>query len=208
MTSVRKLLAVLFGALLLSASAAFAADVVTLHYDGAGNNSLGGYLVYPYYVDVNGGPIITVACDDFYKEINDGDTWTAYRTYLSSGDVSNTRLQDLVMYAEIRYLAYQFTTTNDPVLWGELNWAIWELSAPGLQFVWDAGIQTDIANLITTAEQNYAAVPSWVDLIIYTPTSNFPLQQEVIEVATPEPGSILLLGSGLVGLWSQRKRIF
>lgn len=207
MTSVRKIVGVLLLGLLFSVPAAFASDIVTVHYDGAGGNSLGGYLVYPYHVDINGGPIITVSCDDFYGKINDGDTWSAYRTALSSGDLSNTRFHDPVLYAEMRYLAYQYTQTQDPVTWGEINWAIWEMAAPGLQYGWDPSIQQDINNLIATAEQNYAAVPSWVDLIIYTPT-NMPHQQEIIEVATPEPGTMMLLGTGIMGLWAQRKRIF
>jgi hypothetical protein len=202
MTSVRKVCGVLFLGLLFTASAAMA-DIVTVHFDGLSGNQLGGQFTYEYYLDINGGSVITVACNDYDHHTNNGDSWDAYRTYLSSGDVSLTRFQDFTKYQEAAWLFSQFTPENQ-AQWGEINWAIWEIFKPGLN---EGAEQPMIDQWILDAEQNYLNGPApWPYLVILTPV-NAP-DQEMIFLATPEPGTMLLLGSGILGLWSQRKRIF
>jgi len=207
MTSVRKLLGVLCVGLVFAAPAAIAADIVTFHLDSVSGNQLGGYFVYPYYADINGGPVVAVACDDFYGREQVGDSWPAYQTYLVNMDVSNTKFQNLLLYQEMAWLANQALLTNDPTQQGEINWAMWEMGTPGL-LENDPSIQADIANWIALAEANYlnGPIPAWQQLVIYTPLDK--ANQEMIEIVTPEPGTMLLLGSGIIGLWSQRKRIF
>jgi hypothetical protein len=207
MTSVRKFLGVLVLGLLFAAPAAIAADIVTFHLDSVSGNQLGGYFVYPYYADINGGPISPVICDDFYGREQPGDSWPAYRTYLSSMDVSNTKFQNFQLYQELAWLANQALQTNDPLQQGEINWALWEMTSPGLVEN-DPSVQLGIANWISQADIHYldGPIPAWTELVIYTPVNK--VDQEIIAIANPEPGTILLLGSGIVGLWSQRKRIF
>jgi hypothetical protein len=207
MTSVRKLVGVLCLGLFLAAPAALSADIVTFHMDSVSGNQLGGYLVYPYYADVNGGPISPVICDDFYGREQVGDTWPAYRTYLASMDVSNTKFQNLQLYQEMAWLANQALLTSDPLQQGEINWALWEMTSPGLKFN-DPGTQLAIENWIAEALANYLNGPNppWEQAIIYTPVDH--VNQEMIQIAAPEPGTAILFGSGIIGLWSQRKRIF
>jgi hypothetical protein len=183
-----------------------ASDIVSLHFTGTDGNNLGGYPVYPYFAQINGVDA-TVACDDFVHQSKPGDAWDAYRTYLSSNDISKTRFQNMQLYQEAAFLLGTYAA-GDQLTQGEMNWAIWEMMDPGLQYSWDAGIQQTIDSMILNAQQNYQNGPAyWQELIIYTPVSS--LDQEMIALAaTPEPGTMLLLSSGIVGLWSQRKRIF
>ena len=204
MTSVRGFLGALFLGLLFSASAARASDIVSVHFDGVSGNQFEGQFTYQYYADINNGQIQTVACDDYFHQTNIGDTFDANRTYLSTQDVSNTRFQNLTLYQEVAWLYAQFAATSSDQ-WGYINYAIWEMTSPSLQ---DPNVaeQLQISQWIADAQANYLNQPAdWQSLVILTPI-NAP-DQELIYNVTPEPGTMLLLGSGLVGLWSQRKRI-
>lgn len=202
MTSVRKFAGVLFLGLLFTASAAMA-DIVNVTFDGVSGNQLGGQFTYQYYLDINGGPWIAVACDDYADRSNPGDNYNAYRTYLSSGNISNTKYpNDFVQYQEAAWLFGQFTPANQ-AQWGDISWAIWEFFTPGLN---EGSDQPIIDQWMQQASQNYLNAPYWTDLVILTPI-NAP-DQEMIYLGTPEPGTLLLLGSSIVGLWSQRKRLF
>lgn len=208
MTSVRRIAGVLLLGLLFTAPV-FAANIVDFRFDGTAGNSLGGYLVYEYYADINNGPVQTVMCDDFYGKSDAGVTWPAYQTYLSTGDVTNTKFQDFTLYQEVAWLYLQAASMQDPVQQGEINWAIWEMTSPGLSFVWDPSVQLAIASWESAAITNYlnGPTPAWQQVVIYTPLDRN--RQEMIGLAaTPEPGTMLLLGTSMVGLWSQRKRFF
>jgi hypothetical protein len=213
MTSVRKVAGVLVLGLLFCASVAMAADIVSFHFINTGGNTLGGVPVYPYYASVNNGPEITVTCDDFYHLSNPGDTWDAYRTFLVGGDISHTRFAGLpnafTTYQQIAWLAAQEPLV-DRATEGTINWAIWELTSPGLQFTDPnpPGEQQQIDNWIQAAEKNYLNNPApWENLTIYTPVDAPDQEMIEIEVASPEPSTMLLLGTSIVGLWSQRKRL-
>lgn len=217
MTSVRKLLGVLFLGLLFTASAALASDIVQFKLTGASGYTLPqtDQQVYPYTALINGVDVVTVACDDYYHDVGIGYSWQAYRTYLSLGDVSNTRFGNtpdgLTLYKELGYLANKLAVAPTQFERAEINWAMWELTSNAinqpLTYGFDAGIQSDIQAFVNDAQANYnnGPVPEWMDIVIYTPVDSS--GQETIEVVTPEPGTMLLLGSSIVGLWSQRKRI-
>jgi hypothetical protein len=217
MTLVRRPSFLLFLGLLLTASAVMASDIVTLQLTGTSGYTLPqtDEQVYPYTALLNGVDTITIGCDDFYHNSSVLDPpWDAYRTYLSSMDVSNTRFGNVAngfqLYQEIGYLAAKFSAVSQ-LQQAEINWAIWEMTSDAigknLSYSFDPNLQNAIQAYINDAIANYSngPAPAWMDLVIYTPV-NSP-DQEMIEVVTPEPTTMLLLGSGIAGLWSQRRRI-
>lgn len=202
MTSKRTLLGLLSLILLFTAASALA-TTVSVHFDSTAGNTLGGVPVYPYNIDINNGSVFSASCDDYSHHINVGDTWPAYKILLADGDVSQTKFKDFTLYQEAAYLFAQYTPQNQ-AQWGDINWAIWELFTPGLN---EGADQPVINGWIAQAQNNYLNAPAWADLVILTPVNDPDQELIYLNVATPEPGTLLLLGSGLVGLWSQRRRL-
>jgi hypothetical protein len=190
---------VLIAALLIAITPA-SASPISIQFVGVGGASQNGVYTYPYYLTIDHGAWLPVMCDDFYDRIGVGDTWQANITQLSSGDMSLTRFGDLKEYQEAAYLLLQ-TQVVDSSQWGNINWAVWKIfdptADPGSQY--EAGVDywLNQAETVDLSKINFS------DIEIITPTGSH--GQEFL-YATPEPGTLLLLGSGLIGFWAHRKR--
>ena len=202
---------VLFLILVLIVSLVFTAvtataGVVSAHFAAVSGNNQNEEYTYPYYVSIDGRQSFAMMCDDFYHASAVGDTWLGNVTPASSADLSNTRFGDYTEYAEAAFLLRQMTDANT-VEWGNINWAVWEIFSPsvmpgaGLVGTLGPAYWYDLARSVDPSTVNVSG------LEILTPVDAHSSygDQEFLFI-TPEPGALLLFGTGLLAVWSQRKR--
>lgn len=170
--------------------------------DSAYPNGVTGY-IDPYLGKLNGTPI-TMFCVDPNHEVNINDIWNVYITSAPTSDWTHTRLNDATTYGEMAYLASQMLATNNATTRQELQTVIWWLADNTLVATVPGGVNvTDWNNAIAGYKTAAASNVMTGGFEILSDTSG--AKQEYL-VLTPEPGSILLLTSGIAGLFGFRRR--
>jgi len=186
------------------------ADPVQVIFAGVGGNSQNGEYTYPYYLTINNGPQIPVICDDFYHQSAIGDTWQANITSLAGGDLSNTRFSGLPdalhLYQEAGFLLMQINDSNTAE-WGNINFAVWQIFNPDVNAGDTPPGTKGAAYWLNLAETTDMSGIDFSGVNIVTPLDAHGQggDQEFLYV-TPEPATLMLIGTGLLGLFSQRKR--
>jgi len=180
----------------------------------------GGVYTYPYFFSITAGSTtytnVALLCDSYNREVWKDESWTADEVTLTSLAVSDSR------YTEAAWLFSQITSNSNAA---EYNWAIWGLFDPSI--VGSTNYNNSGAASVLPSNSNWTSFDT-TGFVVYVPknptdamlnghsVSNLP--QEYIGYnppgttghnpppSTPEPASIVLLGSGLAAIGAKFRR--
>lgn len=180
------------------------ATTVTMDFVSVGGQSSGGYYVYPYNFKINGSKTVDpLMCVSYLNEVHIGETWQA-------------TIESITTFTQ-KEEAYLFSLASTPGVSAgtiaEVQWANWELSDPGLT---TGAVNQSAVNSLLAAAHTFASNPADASFFnryeLFVPVAGTQprgdgIPQTFIGVnpspqihVTPEPGSLLLFGTGLLGM--------
>ncbi len=185
---------------------------------------------FPYTIEPTNGPtgsILGVMCDDYFHGGMPGDMWEANITQLGSDNLSLARfnnisgptaLSPLQLYDEAGWLLLQ-TQVQPMNQWQAINYAVWYIFDPS-QTPCNGACEMYLADAQEAAAMHFPGT-DFDRVYIITPTDqhdpnpNGP--QEFLALGSdsglgiggegptvPEPGTLLLMGSGLLALMGRK----
>jgi hypothetical protein len=200
-----------------------------------GPNVSGGVYVYPYYFSIENSQTLTpLLCDSYDNEVWVNETWDATVSNLSDGlgmltPLASTGLTKIQAYQEAAYLLSLLSGTPSSSTAAAVNYAIWGLFSQNALSS-SAYASSGAASMKTQADNALPGLnASFFDqFVVYTPVegslSKGGLPQEYLGFASgtprdgnpptgetpgspvPEPASLVMIGSGLMGLASMVRR--
>jgi hypothetical protein len=192
-----------FCLLLLFNSLNVYADSVTVTLESTGGVTSGPGYVYPYYFSVDGSSAWTpLMCMSFTNDIGFGETWMA----------TTVPIQGNLQYEEAAYI---FSLANAPGATEtdiiNAQWANWQLFDPDdPNLLSQEPSQSDVASLLTQAAlfaQDNPNSSLFSKYSVFAPEevngswpAGYGEPQFLIDDPAPEPSSLILFGSGLLGL--------